>query len=186
MTGTSAPNSLSANVYLVGFTGAGKTTVGEALAQALGAPFADLDAAVETRVGLSVLEIFRRHGELFFRAAEAEVFKALAERRGWVVALGSGTYAIPGAKALADSTGLSVWLDCPFEELMLRCSRAHAPRHPSRDETGLRALFLQRLPAYGSAPLRIPTGGVPVRSVVEDLVRTLRWKGFVGEEGKGC
>ncbi|MBP7866963.1 MAG: shikimate kinase [Acidobacteria bacterium] len=180
MTDACAPGPLAANVYLIGFTGAGKTTVGEALARDLGVPFADLDAAVETRAGLSVVEIFRRHGELFFRAAEAEAFKALAERKGWVVALGSGTYAIPGAKALADSTGLSVWLECPFEELLLRCSRAHAPRHPALDENSLRGLYLQRLPAYESAALRISTGGVPVRAVVEDLVRTLRWRGMVG------
>src|SRR5688572_30390552 len=111
-------------VFLVGFMGSGKTTVGRALAQRQGLPFYDLDQLVEQSVGCTVREFFEREGEPRFRALErttlAGLEPALAE--GAVVATGGGVFADPANRAWIEGRGVSVWLDAPFEDVWTRCA----------------------------------------------------------------
>jgi len=78
------------NVILVGFMGAGKSTVGRLLARRLGRCFVETDAMITAREGRSIPEIFTDRGEFYFRRLEAEVLEALAEKRGHVIATGGG------------------------------------------------------------------------------------------------
>lgn len=159
---------------LAGFMGSGKTTIGHLLAKHLGWHFADLDTLVEQAVQLTVTRIFEQHGEPAFRQIEREQLVAALGRaaefeRPTVLALGGGTVAQPGNMELLHAAGAAVvWLDCPLEQLIVRCVLV-TTRPLFRDETGFRALYDQRLPYYRQADYRVETGDDP-RLVVERIL----------------
>jgi shikimate kinase len=141
----------------------------------------DLDARVEAAAGLSIVEIFARHGEAFFRQLEFQALQEVSARPGLVVCLGGGTYCRPEAVELVNRTGFSVWLDCPAEELARRCLGMHPPRPLARDAREFAALNQRRLEFYRQAHARVSTAGRPVAAVVAEIVEILRWKGMLGE-----
>src|SRR5579863_841580 len=108
-------------VYLTGFMGTGKTTIGKMLADQLGWEFVDLDAAIEAAENDTIAHIFETRGEAEFRRIESEMLKKVV--RGierivpTVIALGGGTYAQEENARLIDGYGISIWLDCPVEVL---------------------------------------------------------------------
>jgi shikimate kinase len=141
-------------IYLVGFMGSGKSTVGRALADELGWVFADLDEEIERREGASIGEIFDTQGEPVFRQAEAA---ALAEQVGLVergnarvIALGGGAYENPAHRELLRNNGVTIWLDCPFEMAERRVA-GHSHRPLARDPVKLRALYEARRSSYSQA-----------------------------------
>jgi shikimate kinase len=142
-------------VFLIGFMGAGKTTVGALLARRLAAPFVDLDGAVEARAGLAVAEIFAQRGEPEFRRLEREALAAAVALPGdAVVAAGGGTFAEPANLELAHRAGLVVWLHPPFAEIARRIGALGKPDRPLfRDEAAAFDLYRSRLPAYRRADL---------------------------------
>src|SRR6185503_5858103 len=107
-------------VFLVGFMGAGKTTVGRILAPSLNYEFIDLDDLIQERMGMSVQEIFARLGEAAFRRAESEVLESCRDRFQTVVALGGGAYIAEPNRRLLREIGTTIWLDCPLEVCMSR------------------------------------------------------------------
>src|SRR5947207_10093500 len=104
-------------VFLVGFMGAGKTSVGQALSRSLGWSFEDLDDRVVAREHRSIEEIFRDSGEGAFRHAELKALRELlaqARSQPCVVALGGGAYAEPGIAAVLEESGyMVIFLDAP-------------------------------------------------------------------------
>ena len=168
-------------VSLLGFMGAGKSTVGQALGERLGLPVVDLDARVEAAAGLSIVEIFARHGETFFRQLEARALEQASREPGRVVCLGGGTFCRPEAVELVNATGVSIWLDCPVEELARRCLDLHPARPLARDEREFAVLYGRRLEFYRQAHVRVSTAGRAVAAVVAEIVEILRWKGVLGE-----
>src|SRR4051812_2193431 len=100
--------------------GAGKTTLAQALARRLGWRGEDVDAAIETRERRRVAAIFAREGEPYFRALERQVIFSLLPMRYMVVATGGGTFIDPENRAAINADGVSVWIDVPFDELLLR------------------------------------------------------------------
>ena len=161
-------------IALSGFMGAGKTTVGRALAQQIGWRFVDLDSRIEEHAGLTISAIFDRLGEPAFRQMESEILSRTlgesAERdQPLVLALGGGTFSQPQNATLLRSMGVAViWLDCPLEELFARCATM-TNRPLFRDETGFRMLFRERLPSYEQADYRVPSNTEP-RQVVEHIL----------------
>lgn len=164
-----------AAVYLVGFMGCGKTTVGMKLAQRLAWKFIDLDAQIEQEEGLTIAEIFTRVGEAAFRKKEQEWVQRLLREvapgaAGRVVALGGGTFAQPNNfELLQRSKALSIWLECPVEELLLRCALM-TNRPLFRDEASFRRLYEQRLPYYRQAVFTVPTGSADPNEVVQRIL----------------
>jgi len=167
------------NIYLVGFMGAGKTSVAAELARLVTAAAVDLDHLVEAAAGLPVVEIFRRHGEPHFRLLELQCLREVAGRGGQVVALGGGTFSQADVVELAQGSGVAVWLDCPLDELVRRCVSHHAPRPLARSETDFRALHAARLPHYRLAPFRVDTGGRTIAAVAAEIAEILSWKGLL-------
>jgi shikimate kinase len=161
-------------IYLVGFMGAGKTTVARALGRRLGWAVEDVDEMIEAREGQRVADIFASHGEPYFRAAEREVVRLLLSRRHVVVATGGGTFVDPFNRGLIREDGTTVWLDLPFEVAVDRAPR-DGRRPLAADRAQFEALYLARQAAYQQAHVRFDAS----RNSVEELVeRILDWLGY--------
>ena len=160
-------------IYLVGFMGSGKSTVGRTLAHRLGWSFFDIDAEIERAENMTIAEIFAARGEAEFRRIEAEMVgqhvRWIARGRPAVVALGGGAFAVPDTRQLLRDNGVTVWLDCPFETVARRVARD--PSRPlARDPEQFQALYLARRESYGLADVRIPVAEEEAAIVVEALL----------------
>ena len=156
-------------VYLVGFMGAGKTSVGRALARRLDWRFADIDELIEKRERAPVAEIFAKHGEPYFRGVERAVLAEQVPFRHTVVATGGGTFVDPQNRAIITSDGAAVWLDAPLERVIARIPQ-DGRRPLASDRASLELLFHARRAAYEDAHLRLDAGRVPVEALVDQLV----------------
>ncbi|HYE78206.1 MAG TPA: shikimate kinase [bacterium] len=152
------------HLYLTGFMGSGKTTVGKLLAERLGRPFIDLDHHLELRRGMTVPEIWRTHGEAMFRRWENEDFAELAlSPQPIVLACGGGTLVDPRNLHLAYRSGTTVYLVVDFATALQRCQ--HGAGRPLLahgegvdDDQAMRRLFHHRLPFYRMAELQVDAG----------------------------
>jgi len=164
-------------VFLVGFMGAGKTTVGQALSRRLALPFEDLDDRIQQREGKTVEQIFRESGEAEFRKAEAAALcELLGELRSSVrvVALGGGAFVQPGNAALIEKAQVhSIFLDAPVEELLRRCEGEAAARPLRQSAEQFRELYEKRRRSYMKAALRIDTNGKDVDTVAAEVACSL-------------
>ena len=159
-------------LYLVGFMGAGKTTMARALAARLGWQAVDIDEAIEARERLTVAEVFARHGEPYFRSVEQAVLLEQIAARHLVIATGGGTYADPQNRALINSDGAAIWLDVPLDRLIARIP-SDGRRPLAADRSGFERLYHQRRAAYQQAHVRLDAGGASVGALVEQLVEWL-------------
>jgi shikimate kinase len=145
-----------ARIVLVGFMGAGKTTVGALVASILGWDFADLDREIERRAGKTVAAIFREDGEPAFRAAEQAAAVDLAHRRNLVIAAGGGAFAAPGTRDALSTGAVTVWLRCALPALLARIADdGRRPRAGNRET--IPALLQEREPTYALADLVVDT-----------------------------
>ena len=167
-------------VYLVGFMGAGKSTVGRALAERLGVPFVDLDEAFESLSGMTIRRAFEEHGEAWFREREAELLRGTEALPEAVVALGGGTFTFPENRSVVKRSGRSVFLDVPFEVVAARLGTKAADRPLFRSLEEARALYDARLPSYRlSDRILALEGDEGVDAVVERIVGALNAPGSV-------
>ena len=144
-------------VYLIGFMAAGKTTVARALAKRLGWQAVDIDELIERREHQTVADIFAKHGEPYFRAAERAVLLEQIPPRHLVVATGGGTFVDPQNRAAVNGDGVSVWLDVPFDRAIARLPADG--RHPlAADRSEFERLFHVRRASYEHAHLRLDAG----------------------------
>lgn len=164
-------------VCLVGFMGAGKTSVGRLLSRRLGWSFDDLDDRIVAQEGRSIAEIFRDSGEEAFRHAETAALRALLDgpassRR--IIALGGGAIAEAENAQLLQAAGAAVvFLDAPVEELFRRCEREARSRPLRRDLQQFRELYDQRRPFYATALCRIDTSAKDLETVAAEVACSL-------------
>lgn len=176
-------------VVLVGFMGAGKTSVGRALGRRLGWTFEDLDGRVEAREGRRIGEIFRESGEAEFRRAEHQALReALLEAEtapARILAVGGGAFVQTENASLLDRAETpTVFLDAPVDELWRRCSADAVERPLRRKEEEFRQLYGARRPRYLRARLRVETGGRKIEQVVDEIVESLGLEPAISVEEK--
>jgi shikimate kinase len=163
---------------LIGLSGAGKSSVGRALATRLGWPLRDTDAIVARDAGRSVPQVFAEEGEARFRDLEvAALDQALAEAP-CVVATGGGIVLRAENRALLRRSAFVVWLDAPTDALVARL-RAHDQARPllAGDDplARLAALRAVRAPLYGEvADLRVATAGRTIEQICEELLERIK------------
>ncbi len=161
-------------VYLLGFMGSGKSTIGRKLAERLGWDFYDLDDDVEQQAGRPIAEIFSSEGEAEFRRMERD---ALDERvrlvqagHAMVLALGGGACMNPTCLERLKNNGVTVFLDCGFDELSARVAGfQHRPL--AKDPERFRSLYEERRPLYLQAEYTVNTGNCSEEEVMEAILR---------------
>jgi shikimate kinase len=166
-------------VFLVGFMGAGKTSVGRALSRHLGWPFEDLDDRIQAREGRTVPEIFHESGETGFRQAERAALAELLEHQQTgaplIAALGGGAFAQEEVAALlAEAGALTVFLDASPDELWRRCGTDLVDRPLRREESEFRRLYNTRRPRYLQATIQVETGGRAIAEIVQEIASELK------------
>lgn len=166
------------NIYLLGFMCAGKTSTGRILARKLKRRFADSDRLVEKKTGLKITELVTAAGLKAFRKLEAGAVRELAGEQGLVAALGGGIYPSGLRAKLLKSTGVTVYLHCPWPELEKRLKSARGPRpllggplKPALRRA--RKLYAERLPFYRLADLETSTAGLTPARTAAVIARML-------------
>ena len=173
--------SLSANlsrIVLIGFMGAGKTTVGAILARRLGWDFVDSDRIVEARAGCTIGEIFSREGEQAFREKEAAAIRDIAKSEHLVIGLGGGAVEAAATREFLSSLSdtLIVFLEAPLETLLARCAgHEDGPVRPVlADRDRLSERWSRRLPWYAQAHLTVETGDLSPEEVADWILHKLQ------------
>ena len=174
-------------VYLIGFSGCGKTTLARELAAILRFPFVDTDRLIEQRTKMPITEIFETRGELYFRRLEAKVLKDVASKvsHGKIVALGGGAFDSAANRRLVQKTGISVYLSCAVDELYRRLAAlADRPLLKVKPRPGqtvrearlerMRSLLEKRKSYYESADIRYATTNVDSTTAARELRDMLR------------
>jgi len=135
-------------IYLIGFMGAGKTTVGRELASRLGCPFFDLDELVEAAEKMSIKDIFAQQGEPYFRKRERDILRSTHYLEDAVIATGGGTFTFEENIQFIQSEGFSVFLSAPYAVLRSRVGDKAAERPMFRDDVAAHELYSNRLRYY--------------------------------------
>ena len=170
-------------VYLTGFMGSGKSTIGPILANTIGFDFVDLDRAIEESEGKSVTRVFQENGEQYFRGAERSMLERLSTRRNLVVSLGGGTLSDRASLATVTSSGILVYIKISTELLVKRLqNRSDRPLLMGSDGNRLSGpdlrerierLAREREPLYARADVTIEADERRVGITVDRVVRIL-------------
>ncbi|MBI5577200.1 MAG: shikimate kinase [Deltaproteobacteria bacterium] len=171
---------------LVGFMGAGKTTVGKMLAKRLDAEFVDVDDLIEKAEGRSIREIFASPGEGAFRKMEKAAIRNVVSVPGRVIAAGGGAFLDEGNRLMLSAYGPVFFLDVSCESVLARLSGDRSRPLLPGEEKGLRELLEARRPFYLLADFTVPTGSRPAREVAEDILALLSGGRHAGREEGGA
>ena len=163
-------------IVLTGFMGSGKSTVGPLVARRLGWSFLDADDVIEAEEGVTIAEIFARHGEAHFRDQEFAAISRLATRDSLVLALGGGAIEHAATRELLlRAPGIMlVHLEVELATTLARCRGTEHIRPILADQANLESRYLRRLPLYRTAPVSIPVDALTPDEVVEAILRAAR------------
>jgi len=169
-------NAVDVNLYLVGFMGTGKTTVGRAVAHRLGFALLDSDQEIERLRGKTIADIFAQEGEPAFRVMEREFVERGHPTGRTVVSCGGGLVVQPGMLELLKTKGVVVCLHASIETILARTARhRNRPLLEVEDpEARVRALYAQREPIYKRAGTVILTDARPLQDIVAHVMRAWR------------
>ena len=162
-------------IALVGMMGSGKTSIGRRLAARLGLRFVDSDGEIEAAAGMTITEIFDRHGEPYFREGERRVIARLLAEGPCVLATGGGAFMDVRTRGAIAESGISIWLRADPATLLHRISRrSNRPLMRTADPAAqVERLLAAREPIYASADLTIDSSDRPHEEVVGALVASL-------------
>jgi shikimate kinase len=170
------------SIVLIGMMGVGKSSIGRRLGARLGIPFVDADAEIESAAGMSITDIFARHGEAAFRSGEARVIARLIAGGPQVLATGGGAVMNEATRALIKQRGVSIWLSAELDLLMRRISKRKAERPMLQTDDPAatsRELLATRGPIYAQADITVQSRDVPHDAIVTEIVEALA--AFLGD-----
>jgi shikimate kinase len=163
------------SLVLIGMMGAGKSSIGRKLAQRLNLPFVDADSEIERAAGMSISEIFAKHGESYFRAGEARVIARLLEGGPQVLATGGGAFMHPQSRDAIRAKGISIWLRADYDVLIKRIKRRNDRPMLKTDDPGetLRRLMQERDPVYAEADVIVHSRDVPHEIIIGEIISSV-------------
>jgi shikimate kinase len=159
-------------IFLVGFMGSGKSTVGASLARMLGWRFVDTDRSIEEEDGREIAVIFGESGEEYFRDMERRIVRHTPGVSPVVVAIGGGAFNDAGLREWMKSEGHTVWLDVPLEELKARVGEG-GNRPLWSGEGAIEKLHEQRRGSYALAEHRIDASTGTPGEIAERILELL-------------
>jgi shikimate kinase len=157
------------SIVLVGMMGAGKSSIGRRLASRLGIPFIDADTEIVSAAGMTIPEIFEKHGEPYFRAGEARVIARLLDNGPQVLATGGGSVMDPQTRALIGQKSISIWLKADIDVLLKRTKR----RNDRPLVEKIKDLLPVREPIYAQADIIIQSRDEPHDTIIDEIMGEL-------------
>jgi shikimate kinase len=154
------------SIVLVGMMGAGKSSIGRRLAARLGIAFVDADGEIESAAGMTIAEIFAKHGEPYFRAGEARVIARLLDNGPQVLATGGGAIMDQTTRDLIHIKGISVWLKADLDVLIKRTKRRND--RPLADK--IKDLLPLREPVYARSDIVVQSRDEPHDTIVDEII----------------
>jgi shikimate kinase len=162
------------SVVLVGMPGSGKSAVGRRLAARLELPFVDADEEIERAAGKPITDIFKEHGEPYFRDGERKVIARLLRAGPQVLATGGGAFMVAETQDNIRRSGISVWLKAELAVLMRRVlKRNNRPLLANDPEGVMRQLMQTRYPVYAQADITVESHDLPHDAIVGEIVAEL-------------
>ncbi len=166
------------SIVLVGMMGAGKSSIGRRLAGRLGIPFIDADTEIESAAGMTIPEIFHKHGEPYFRAGEARVIARLLDNGPQVLATGGGSIMDAQTRALIGEKGVSIWVKADIDVLLKRTKRRND--RPLAEK--IKDLLPMREPLYAQADIVVQSRDEPHDAIVDEIMAQLPRRLGLGAE----
>lgn len=166
------------NIYLVGFMGTGKTSVGRLLAKEKKLSFVDLDELIELKEQRRIVDIFAKDGEPYFRKIEKKILKQVATQKKFVVACGGGIVLDKDNIKLMKKTGTLICLSAKSEEILKRISQStHRPiLNVNKPKERIELLLKMRAPYYMQADHTVDTSKLTIKQVVQKIIRVMSKK----------
>ena len=163
------------SVILVGMMGSGKSSIGRRLAAALELHFVDADAEIEQAAGMTIEDVFKVHGEPYFREGEERVIRRILQGGQQVLSTGGGAVVSQQTRAAIAGSGISIWLDAPVDLLLQRVLRRDNRPLLKTDNPRavLERLLLERQPYYAEADLKVESRDTPHDAVVDEILALL-------------
>jgi shikimate kinase len=164
------------NIYLVGFMGTGKTTVGRELARKKKWRFVDLDELIGFREGRSIADIFSKKGELYFRALEKKILKEISLEKGFVVSCGGGIVCDEDNIRVMKETGMVICLKAQPSVILKRTKRLNSRPllNVNNPKEKINLLLKLRAPYYAKADKLIDTSKLSISKVAEEVLRLMK------------
>lgn len=162
------------SIVLVGMPGSGKSAVGRRLAVQLGLPFVDADEEIEQAAGKPIMDIFKDHGEAYFRDGERKVIARLLASGPQVLATGGGAMMAAETRDTIRRSGISVWLKAELPVLMRRVAKRNTRPLLANDPEGvMRQLMETRYPIYATADITVESRDLPHDTIVGEIIEAL-------------
>ncbi|MGC8868274.1 MAG: shikimate kinase [Sulfurihydrogenibium sp.] len=162
------------NIYLVGFMGSGKSTVGKILAEKTGRNFIDIDRLIEEREGRKIKEIFEKEGENYFRQLEKKYLEDILNTKGYVISTGGGLGANPENMKKMKENGIVIWLDITLNTVLERCKNDEERPLLNQPIEKIKQLFEERKKVYGLAPYRVNVEKKTPVQIVEEILTKIK------------
>jgi shikimate kinase len=170
----------SRSLVLVGMPGSGKSAVGRRLAAQLDIAFVDADEEIESAAGKPIMDIFKDHGEAYFREGERKVIARLLGTGPQVLATGGGALMVAETRDNIRRSGISIWLKAELAVLMRRVLKRNTRPLLEKDPEGvMRQLMEARYPVYATADITVESRDLPHDTVVGEIIEALANPGFL-------